>query len=96
MGVMLMVKAICWVGSGPEVLHGGELYFLLELHHIFAEKAVGIHQVFDGLAGMDDRGMVATAKMLADGLEGVFGEGFSQVHSNLPCLHDLSFAGFLQ
>ena len=77
-------------------LHRRQLYLLLQFHHIFAEKAVGIHQIFDGLAGVNDGGMVAAAEMLADGLEGIFGEGFGQVHGDLSRLNDLTFAGFLQ
>ena len=49
-------------------LHGSQLHLLLELHHILAEKAVGIHQILYRLAGMDDSSMIPPAKVLADGL----------------------------
>ena len=94
MGGILVVKTDDW--GMAMALHGGKLHFLLQLHHVFPEEAVRIHQVFDRLAGVNDRGMVATAEMFADRFQGIFGESFGQVHSDLPRLNDFAFAGFLQ
>src|ERR1700678_4574688 len=80
----------------PGPLHRRQLHFLLKFHDIFAKEAVGIHQVLDGLAGMDDGSMITTAKVFADGFEGILGKGFGMVHSDLPRLDDLALAGFLQ
>ena len=77
-------------------LHRGQLNFLLEFHDVLAKETVGVHEILDGLARMDHGGVVAAAEVFTDGLERILGEGFGQVHSNLPRLNDLSFAGFLQ
>jgi len=82
--------------AAGRLLHRGQLDLLLQFHHVFPEEAVGVHQILDGLAGVNDGGVVTAAEMFADGFEGVFGECFGQVHSNLPRLNDFSFAGFLQ
>jgi len=42
----------------------------------FAEQAIRIHQIFYGLAGMDNGRMVPTAEMLADRLERILGKCF--------------------
>jgi len=89
-------RAGCSSVAGCGVLHRGQLDLLLELHHVLAEEAVGIHEILDRLAGVDHGGVVSPAEVLTDGLEGILGKGFGQVHSNLPRLYDLSFAGFLQ
>ena len=47
-------------------LHSRQLNFLLQFHYAFPEGTVGIHQVFNCLAGMDYRGMIAAAKMFAN------------------------------
>jgi hypothetical protein len=51
------------------VLHGRQLYFLLQFQNTFFEQAVGIHQVLYRLATVDHRSMVAAAEMFANGLE---------------------------
>jgi hypothetical protein len=48
------------------LLHSRQLYFLSKFHHILTENGVCIHKVFNRLAGMDHRGMVATTEMFAD------------------------------
>jgi hypothetical protein len=77
-------------------LHRSQLHLLLEFHYVLAEEVVGIHEIFHRLAGVDHGGMITSAEVLADGLEGVLGKGFGQVHSDLSRLHDLALAGFLQ
>ena len=96
MGVMLVVKGKWLVIGDVRILHSGQLDFLLQFHHIFPEEAVGVHEILDRLAGVDHCGMIPAAEVLADRLEGLFGEGFGQVHSDLSRLNDLAFAGFLQ
>jgi hypothetical protein len=44
-------------------LHGCQLYFLLKLQYIFAEYPIGIHQILNSLAGMNNSSMVAASKM---------------------------------
>ena len=83
-------------GDRKRILHGSELHFLLEFHDVLAEETVGVHKVFDGLTGVDDGGMVPAAEVFTNGFEGIFGESFGQVHSDLPRLNDFAFAGFLQ
>ncbi len=46
-----------------QTLHGCKLNFLLKLRDIFAEKTVGIHQIFYRLAGMNYRRMIPSPKM---------------------------------
>ena len=51
------------------LLHGSQVNLLLQFHHTLFKEAVGIHQVFYCLATVNYRGMISSAKVLADGLE---------------------------
>jgi len=44
-------------------LHSCQLYFLLKLQYIFAEYTIGIHQILNCLAGMNNSSMVTATKM---------------------------------
>ena len=79
-----------------ETLHSRQLHFLLELGYIFAKQAVGIHQILDGLTGMDYRSMIPSPEMLTDGFQRVFGKCLGQIHRDLPGLHDLPLPGLLE
>ena len=77
-------------------LHGSQLHFLLQFQYIFPEYPIGIHQVFDRLAGMDHSSMVTATKMLPDGFEGILGKCLGQVHGNLAGLNDFPFPCLLE
>lgn len=51
------------------VLHGSQLNFLLQFHHVIAKDAVGIHQVFHRLARVNNGSMISSAKMFTNSFE---------------------------
>ena len=48
-------------------LHGSQLHFLREFHHVFTENVICIHQVLYRFAGMDHAGMVSASTIFANG-----------------------------
>ncbi len=45
--------------------------------------AVGIHQILNCLAGMNNRGMITATKMLTNCFEGIFSKRLGKIHSDL-------------
>jgi hypothetical protein len=62
----------------------------IEFFDVDPELLIGIDQVIDGPAGMEDGGMVLIAAMDADGGKGRFRMFLGEIHSQLPGLDDLS------
>ncbi len=56
-----------FIRSTLNFLHGRQLNLLLQFNHTLPEQTVRIHQVLYSLTGMDNRSMIPSAKMFADG-----------------------------
>jgi xylan 1,4-beta-xylosidase len=63
---LVCAPMVIWKIAHHRFYMAAKLHFLLQFHHTVPEGAVGIHQVFYGLAGMDHSSMIAAAKMFAD------------------------------
>ena len=53
---------------------------------------IGIDQVVDGPAGMENSSMILVSAMKPDGSQGCFGEFFCKIHGKLPCLNYFTFS----
>ncbi len=69
-------------------------FFLHFLYRVF-EHNISVHHVLYRFAGINDGAVVASAKLFPNGFEGFIRQLFGQVHGELPCNHDVPFAGLV-
>ena len=86
------VQSLASLGTGcPTELH--HLDLLIQFLHVNAELLIGVDEVVDGTACVENRRMVLVAAVQADGGQARFGVLFGKIHGQLACLDDLAFPG---
>ena len=61
---------------------------------MYAVDVIGVHLISYALVSVDNRGVVPSAEMKADGFEGVLSEQLAKIHGYLSCLNNFPFPGF--